>query len=327
MAKAKASAKKSTKTKAAAKSAKAPARSSKAPAPPKDLHTIGEAEKMLMLWPPLSDVQREAFRAQFADDRCERYGAQTQSAAVHKEALAFAHVIDSTLRKHGRELRRYGAARFAWFLECIVALSRARTEMAAGKDDGVPARNALDAAVGKAKDVRRELIHALEMLVGDHPSDRAELDSAALAGDKPEVLTESLSELAKIADHWLRRTDGESKALVASVDLRQGDVDLAWAASQQLEAANDRAAGRTRGTGKDTTPVNRAEGRVLLEMRQAMHAFGHANASAREIPKLVPGPGTRHVLASHPSSHPSSKAAAKSAVKNGKEAGATAPPN
>ncbi len=46
----------------------------------------------------------------------------------------------------------------------------------------------------------------------------------------------------------------------------------------------------------DTPPVNRAEGRVLLEMRHAMAEFARANALNKSVPKLVPGAGTRSVL-------------------------------
>ncbi len=48
---------------------------------------------------------------------------------------------------------------------------------------------------------------------------------------------------------------------------------------------------------RDLPAVNRAEGRVLLEMRGAMRIFAKANEKSRDVPRLVPGKATRAVLA------------------------------
>ena len=263
---------------------------------------LSEAERLHASWPAITDVQRAAFTAQHEEARCDQLGARTQSGGVSKDAIAFAHVIDATLRKNtGDALRRYSPARFAFFLECIVALDRARDEQDAGKDAAAPARRSLEHARLRAATVRRELHHALEMLVGDEGLDRLELDRASGSVDTDRAMVSSLNDLARLADAWLRRPDSESKALVASVDLRRGDVDLAWATAAELDSALERASGkRVSYAGHDTPTVNRAEGRVLLEMRHAMRAFAHASEINKQVPKLSPGAATRSVLASHP---------------------------
>jgi hypothetical protein len=250
-------------------------------------------EHMLTQWPPLTDVQRDAFRAQFSELRCDTLGRRTESGAVYDDAVRFAKIIANTLRSDAMLLRRYRSSRYAWFLECIVALGRARSEQLASKD--APTKS-VEAALGRANEVRRSVAHALDMLTGDYATDRAELANAMGDADRPDQVVRSLHDLAKLADQWLRHTDGETRALVASVDLRQGDIDLAWAAATDLENALDRASGKRLGATVDTPTVDRIEGRVLLEMRHAMAAFAFAHALDAAVPELVPGDATRAVL-------------------------------
>ncbi len=222
------------------KSAAKPAKAAKPSASAKP----SEAQRILASLPPITDVQRAAFSSQHDDATCDKLGTRTQSAAVSKDAVAFAHTIEGALKKHGPSLRRYSPARFAFFLECIVDLDRTRDEQASGKNDAAPVRRSLDVARARATSARRELHHALDMLVGDHEVDRAELESAVGSAKNDDALVSSLSDLARLADAWLRRPDGESKALVASVDLQRADVDQAWSIANELEHASDRAVGK-----------------------------------------------------------------------------------
>jgi len=265
------------------------------PSAPKKISTSDgmTIEHLLTEWPPLTDVQRDAFRAQFSDLRCDALGRRTDSGIVYDDALSFAKIIDRSLRAHGMLLRRYGPSRFAWFLECIASLGRARSEQLANKD--APAKS-METALAKANEVRRTLAHALDMLTGDYALDRTELAYAMGHAERPDALVRSLHDLAKLADQWLRHTDGETRALVASVDLRQGDVDLAWAAATDLENALERASGKVRGSTTDTPSVDRIEGRVLLEMRHAIAAFAFAHAIDPVVPELVPSEHTRVVM-------------------------------
>ena len=47
---------------------------------------------------------------------------------------------------------------------------------------------------------------------------------------------------------------------------------------------------------RDDSTANRAEGRVLVEMKAAMRAFDEARELGALAPKLVPGPETQRVL-------------------------------
>ena len=287
------------------------------PTPPSP-RGLSEIHRLTLKVPPLTDAQRSAFSAQFLDTQCDAMGARTRSAAVLQDALAFAHVIEAALAKNRPALRRYGAARFAWFLECIGALESARAQQAQEKDAGAPARYALEHAVSRALEVRRELLHALELLAGEADPYRGELDAARGKTTKPGDVASSLNDLARLGDAWLRRSDAESKALVSAVDLQRGDIDLAWSAAQSLEQALARASGVRLSDGRDTPSVNRVEGRVLLEMRCAMRAFAHAHDNDALVPRLVPGAGTRNVLAAPRGKKPDANA--------GTRAPATAPP-
>lgn len=281
----KASSKKATKKAAAKKPARARG--------PKRM--LSAAEELLLRLPPLADAQRDAFRDQVSDARCDELGARTRSDAVHRDAMAFLETMAPVLDQHDDHVRRYGKARFAWFVECVVELERARSRQAAVRDDTKPIAEAVGHATERARALRTDLKHVLRLLASDSAADEQEIEAAAGSVDD---LVASLRGLAKLAERWLRRTDREGKALVASVDLRSGDVDGAWAAAEDLQDAIDRAAGRSPQSERDTVSVNRAEGRVLFEMRYAMRAFDHASESNEDVPKLVPGPGTRDAFRS-----------------------------
>ena len=304
----------------------------KKPAPAKAAPPAKAAKKsvvttMLAALPPITDVERSAFSAQYRDEQCDALGSKTKSELVFKDALAFATTMFEALQKNPRLVRRYGVSRLAWFLECLAELDRARAEQGGGKGgDAVVLRATAEQSMGVARAVHDDLASTLETLIGGHDVDRAALHQAKVDAGSPARMIDSLSALAKIGDAWLRRTDGESKALVASVDLTRGDVDLAWATAAALKDASDRATGK-RASGHDSQPVNRVEGRVLLEMRLAMRAFDAARTANggvnKAIPNLVPGAGTRSVLASHPTS-PAAPVAANGASKGKGAPAATA---
>ena len=170
---------------------------------------------MLAALPPLTDTERSAFHAQFPDEQCDAIGAKTKSELVYKDGLAFASTMFAALEKNARLVRRYGVARLAWLLECLATLDATRAEQSGGKGSGpVVIKASAEAAMATARDVHDDLATTLETLIGGHGVDRAALDDAKADAGSPARMVDSLSALAKIGDAWLRRSDGESRALI-----------------------------------------------------------------------------------------------------------------
>lgn len=259
------------------------------------------AAQILSTLEPLTNAQRTAFLRLFSAAKCDEFGAKTKSAAVVKDAVEWAPIIAKALGKCPADLRRYGKARFAWLLECILALVDARAAQEA-EGEPVPAVRAGAArAVEAAKDARAELVDALETLhEGDAPALKVLATAAAAVRNDDEALADSVQAVATLARGWLGRMDAESRALVASVGLTLGEVESAENAAATLAASVGATTLAGRLDFRDSPVVNRAEGRVLCEMRTAMRLFASAHDRNKLVPKLAPGAGTRHVLGKHP---------------------------
>lgn len=251
--------------------------------------------------PPLSIVEREAFRALFDDAQCVELGGKTKAAKVLAEAAAWASTIDGALKAHPNALRRYSAARFAFFLEQVRDLGRAIEAQERAPRGGADAGGALwllDIGRVAALSVRAELLAVLGLLAGGNARERELLELAAGSTANDEALADSLEGLATHAHKWLERRDAQTAVLVASVSLKESDVDSARSAEMALrEALKAQQSGpsSTR-LPRDLPKTDRVEGRVLLEMRVLMDVFANARAKSRAVPKLVPGPATRAVL-------------------------------
>ncbi|WP_437744402.1 hypothetical protein WME73_05110 [Sorangium sp. So ce302] len=61
---------------------------------------------LLAALPPLSNVQRQAFRQQFTLVQCDALGALAEAPDVYREALAWLRPIDRTLTRHSLLVRR-----------------------------------------------------------------------------------------------------------------------------------------------------------------------------------------------------------------------------
>ncbi len=247
--------------------------------------------------PPLTPTQRAAFSARYADGACEEMGAKTKSESVLGDAIAWAPIMDKALRKHPGALRRYGRARFGWFLECTGALAEARAEQQ-GRGGAAAASKALALkAESAALTARADLLETLDELADGNPQDQAALSAAIGSTDRPDRIVASLHSLVTLARSWLARDSATFKALADSIGFSSAEIDAAHAAAEALAEATAGATLEGRIVPRDTPPVNRVEGRLLLEMKAAMRIFGSANARTNDVPRLVPGPGTRHVLA------------------------------
>jgi hypothetical protein len=248
---------------------------------------------LLATLPSLTNVQRQAFHEQFTPAQCDATGVLAEVPAVCGEAIAWLRPIERTLARHPFLVRRYGRARFAWFLECIRDLGDA-LEIRRGGDGAPDAEIAPPERVrAAALRIREELIEAISVLSTGDEGESARLAAAAGSTDPPEALAVSLRALARLAEDWTEHEGPATRALVASVDLCEADVEAARAAAHAV-AANHGGAGGGR---NDVRAVVRAAGRVLLEMGLAMRMFERARRWDRRVPSLLPGPATRAALA------------------------------
>lgn len=255
----------------------------------------------------LTAAERKAFSGRFADAACDAMGGRTKSEGVLSDALDWASIMAKALKKQPKALRRYGAARFTWFLDCVQTLADARQGQISG-DSAASAKARLERAAKTAKEARADLLETLETLVEGNADAEEKLAKAQGNAENNDALITSLQALAGIGHEWIERADAESKALVESVGLTLGEVQAAEAAASDLTAAAAEKTIEGRVKPNDTPAVNRAEGRVLLEMRAAMKVFARAHERESDVPKLSPGSATRAILAP--------KTASKSKVKD-----------
>lgn len=258
--------------------------------------TLQVEERLLLSLPALTEIERRAFRGQFSDAQCDAYGSRTKAEPVCREARSWAATIDAALRKQPQSLRRYGTARFAWMLECVRDLHIALEAQASAKGGVGASRRQAGHARESAIAARDELLEALGLLAGGKATMRAELSTAAGTTENAAAIARSLRELANLADAWLKHESPEAKALVSSVGLTPGDSDTARKAADALDAATGDATLGGKESARDAPTVNRAEGRVLLEMRTVMRIFERAHEKSALVPRLNPGPATRTVL-------------------------------
>jgi hypothetical protein len=246
---------------------------------------------LLATLPPLTNVQRQAFREQLTFAQCDAIGVLAPAPDVYREALAWLRPIDRTLSRHLLLVRRYSRARFAWFLECIRDLGDA-LEIRGGAPPGTrPART--ERVQRAALRIREELIEAISVLAACDEQEGARLAAAADTADTPETLSASLHALSRLAEDWMDREGPLTRALVASVDLTRADLEAARAAAHAAAAGH----GAHEEDHRDLRAMGRAEGRVLLEMGLAMRIFERAHHWDRRVPRLLPGPATRPALA------------------------------
>lgn len=252
--------------------------------------------RLLAELPALSSAERRAFEGQFSAAKCDALGGRTRSESVIKEAREHAATIAKALRKHPGELRRYGRTRFAWLLTCIAALDDARDAASAAEGSTSAAKERAARAELAAKIARDDLQSALEAIVCGNDADETALETASEPIRGTASLLRSLRGLAQLGRELLGRDSAEAKALADSVSLSLADIDAAEEAANALEMASGDATMEGRLAFRDTPTVNRAEGRVLLELRLAMRAFAHAHDRNKEVPALHPGRATSAVL-------------------------------
>ena len=259
--------------------------------------------KLASSYRALGETQQRAFLRQASTAKCAELGARTKAEGVYREAQKWAPIIHSEIGKNPVALRRYGKARFTWYLLCL----RARRAGRVAEDQAVEAstaRSALERAVDEGKAAREVIAEPLGILAeGDAAAD-AELATAYGTIESPEALRASLASLADLADAWLAKSDEESRVLVESVDLNAGDVQLVRDAHAALGDASSSRTTQGSARTNDDLATNRAECRMLFEMRLVMSVFESAHRRTGLASRLTPGPATRAVLATKRADRP-----------------------
>lgn len=245
--------------------------------------------------PPLGDVDRAAFLSQYSDEDCEALGTVTKGENVRNEAGGWLVKVDQVLRGPDGASVVYPPERLRFFVECYFDLDRALERQQAAQGKALERKNAVDDALDPAVAAEEELYEALDAVAGNRPVERRALDTAAVPGKLPEERAARLRKLAALGRRWRRSKDPQLAALVRTARLSEAHLQAAERAAATLSSARTSARG-ARLNPRDEPPVNRAEGRVLVEMRYVMKRFDAAHRRNPSVPRLVPGPATRKAI-------------------------------
>lgn len=253
--------------------------------------------KLASSYRALGETQQRAFLRQASTAKCAELGARTKAEGVYREAQKWAPIIHSAIEKHPVALRRYSKPRFTWYLLCLRELGEQVGSQKTKQSKASTARSTLERAVEEGKAVRDVLAEALEILAQGDAAAEAAYATAYGTSESPESLRRSLAGLADLADAWLAKRDEESRALIESVDLNADDVRLAREAHAGLGDASSSRTTEGSARTNDDLATNRAEGRMLFEMRLAMSVFESAHRRTGLVQRLTPGPATKRALA------------------------------
>lgn len=247
---------------------------------------------VLATLPPLTNVERQAFREQFTRAQCEEAGMIGEPRWVLEQALSWLTPIGRTLLRRPLLVRRYGRARFAWLLECTRDLGEAIQIRQGDGHAGEGPHGRKERVQRAALRIREELIECMLVLTtGDDDERRRLLEAAGGDVDDEGLLASSLHALARLAEDWMDHEGPVTRALVTSVDLTRADVESARAAAHALLDAH-----RGREGHDDLKSVGRTEGRVMLELGVVKRFFERARRWDPRVPALTCAPELRAAL-------------------------------
>ncbi len=252
---------------------------------------------LLTTLPGITDAARTVFRARYDDAYCATLGSRTRGDRVAAEGVTWLVTIAAAVTAQPQVLAAYGPPRVRWLAECVDTLLQALDTQDAAQGTSADNHSASAEARNRALDARDVLLTRMEAMAGRHGKDSAAVAGARGTTGTYNALIESLGALADVATAWLGRTDEGSRTLAAASGLTQSDVDEAHAAIAAMDAAGATATAAGHAHPNDLPAVNIAEGRVLAELLTARTVFDGARARVPTVPALVPGAGTRTILA------------------------------
>lgn len=318
------------KTEAAAK--KASKKTEAASESAHELHSLGAdgatgpakiARRLLDKLSPLSATTRGALRSLATDAQRSDLGAQTKARGVLADGVTMAVTIDQQIATFPALTETYSPARFAYFLESLLALDALIEGSSAHEAKVGAARGTASTAYERADKARSKLLKRLERFAGERAIEVKTISEIPAKGRSNEELRRSIESAVTIAKAFQARADAENVVLAEVAALDEAIVTQATTAAGELGSAHVEAALEGRKTSRDTPIVNLEEGNVLLEMAYAMDVFEEAHEDNDVVARLIPGPATRHVLAR--AKRPAATPAPKAAEANGSPAGGATP--
>jgi len=266
------------------------------------------ARKLLDKLSPIGATTRSALRLLATDAQRSDLGRQTKARGVLADGVAMSIAIDQQIATFPHLTETYVPARFAYYLESLLALD-ALIEGSSTRDEKLgAARGTAANAYERADKARTKLLTRLKRFAGRRDAENAAIDAVPAKGRGNDELGRSIDKAVALARTWLGRTDAESVENAKLAVLDEAVVTSAITSAAALGGAHVDAAMEGRKTSNDSPIVNLEEGNVLLEMAYAMEVFEEAHEDNDVVSRLIPGPATRHVLA------PTTRAAAKAAA-------------
>jgi hypothetical protein len=298
-----------------------------------ELHSLGAdsatgpakiARRLLDKLSPLSATTRGALRSLATDAQRSDLGAQTKARGVLADGVTMAVTIDQQIAIFPALTETYSPARFAYFLESLLALDALIEGSSAHEAKVGAARGTASTAYERADKARSKLLKRLSRFAGERDIEGKAVAEIPPKGRSNEELRRSIEAAVTLAQSFRARTDAENVALAEVAALDEAIVMKAIAAAGELGGAHVEAALEGRKTSRDSPIVNLEEGNVLLEMAYAMDVFEEAHEDNDVVARLIPGPATRHVFIRK--TRPAAAPAPKAAEANGSPAGAVTPP-
>jgi len=252
----------------------------------------GPEATLILVVAPLSPSLRIELDGQKTAKECETLGANTQGIGVYRESGAWASQMHITLTQFPVVKEQYGLGVFAYFLENVhtLGLNIVAQKSKHSASSVLSSSGSLTIKVGR--EARNKIHGVIANVVLGNEALEGKFNALRGTADNEDELATSLQRAADLGVELRTK-----KPLLASeFGLSEAAIASARAAATNIiQGRTERSlGGAARAT--DTPATNRAEGRVLFEMRRAMKVF---NAAAEQGygASLVPGPATRSVLA------------------------------
>ena len=269
-----------------------------APAPPGTSSAAKITRRLLDKHPPLPRPLRVALRSLASDAQRSDLGRQTRAIGVLAEGVTMAVTIDQHFATFPYLTETYAPARFAYYLESLLALDALVEASSAREAKLGAARGVATTGYERAASARKKLMKRLDRFAGNREAEQKALDELPRQGRGNDALRRAIEKATELARGWLLQKDPASVSLAELAALDEGVIEAASTAAAALDAAHVDATLEGRKSSHDSPIVNLEEGNVLLEMAYAIDIFDEAHGDNDVVPRLVPGPATRHVLSS-----------------------------